>query len=493
MGAGAGSGVTDAPDISRQVIRDAGRLSAASLVSGACTLLYFYLAARLLGPAQWGVWQGASLVTRYGLLSHLGAIDGMNRELPLQRGRGDEVEARAVVDVTFTITVIAAAVTAIAVWVGARVLATEPTWNLALQVVALVTALQLLGSFSETVSRAQSRFGVVVHLSVLRGVLSLVGAGLVVVGAFGGFLAGQLLLAGLVAAYAWTRIGRIPRWSLSRPQLRSLLSFGIPITLLGLATLALASVDRILILRYLTEEDLAFYSLGGLVFAPFQVIVSASSAVTYPRMTERVGRTGSGRASRNLLMLPIETFAVGVCFALGVVYVMLPPAVALLLPAYTPGIESTRILLFGLFLLALFSFPTNLLLSLRQQKLLMMLMIGFAGLSLLLVDLALRLGYGIVGVAVASTLAYLANFSGTAYIALRFTDFSPAEAAWHVVRFLGPLATTVLIVVAGERVLTAVGAVPPVSSFVLLALLSAVYVRPLLLIARKFGASLAES
>ena len=52
--------------------------------------LFSLIAAKLLGPEQMGAWQTIFLISTYGMFISAGIINGMGRDVPYYRGKGDE-------------------------------------------------------------------------------------------------------------------------------------------------------------------------------------------------------------------------------------------------------------------------------------------------------------------------------------------------------------------------------------------------------------------
>ncbi|MBC7260762.1 MAG: hypothetical protein H5T63_02000, partial [Chloroflexi bacterium] len=91
----------------------------ARAVAGIGGLVNAYFGALCLGPVAWGTWQAAKLVLQYGANLHLGVQNGMHREIPILRGKGDLDGQRRIAQTTFTFTFIAAALTAVAILAAA--------------------------------------------------------------------------------------------------------------------------------------------------------------------------------------------------------------------------------------------------------------------------------------------------------------------------------------------------------------------------------------
>ena len=57
------------------------------------SFLFNLVAAKLIGPQQMGEWQTISLISIYGMILTFGIINGMGRDVPYFRGKGDETRS----------------------------------------------------------------------------------------------------------------------------------------------------------------------------------------------------------------------------------------------------------------------------------------------------------------------------------------------------------------------------------------------------------------
>jgi O-antigen/teichoic acid export membrane protein len=225
---------------------------------------------------------------------------------------------------------------------------------------------------------------------------------------------------------------------------------------------------------------LGFYAAAALVYAPFQLVYSAASAVTYPRLTERYGRDGRGRPLLELATLPTHSMAVLTGFAAGALYLVLPLAFTTFLPEYGPAVGPAGVLIFGLLFYSLLSFPTNTLLAQGRQKLQLGLIIISSCLGVVLIETSLRAGGGIHGVAVATSLAYVANYLLTDIVALRVAEATWREASTHAARVVAGPAAALVIVVAVPRLLASVGVGPTAAVAGTMVVLTAAFAGPAL-------------
>jgi len=202
-----------------------------------------------------------------------------------------------------------------------------------------------------------------------------------------------------------------------------------------------------LILKFLDAESLGFYSLGTLIFAPLFIIFSTSNSVMYPRFAEKYGETGSPYSLRRYITVPMENLAALISILIGAIYIALPALVRVFLPEYNEGIPAARILIFGLFFYAVRGMAGNMLLTINKQVLYLGIMFGAALLNLIFSYSALKLGYGIVGIAVGTSLAYFVYFLISTILAMRFSQASLIEIIKLFVKVLGPICYVGIVVI----------------------------------------------
>ncbi|RPH57924.1 hypothetical protein EHM82_00155, partial [bacterium] len=128
------------------------------------------------------------------------------------------------------------------------------------------------------------------------------------------------------------------------------------------------------------------------------------SLMVYPRMAREYGRTGDPRALKSLVYRPLVLLVAIMVPSVVAVYLLGPWFIARFRPQYVPGIPAFRLTLLGVFFLSFMGGFGNLLTIVDRQKLYLLIQIFALGLNFVLNLLALKAGWGIVGVA-AATLA----------------------------------------------------------------------------------------
>jgi O-antigen/teichoic acid export membrane protein len=366
------------------------------------------IAAGLLGPRRWGIWQVVSVLLTYGALCHLGALNAMNREVPIQRGAGRNDEAvrtqRATLGAMLLTSLGCAALGGLVAWLLARGEASA----VVLPAVGLFLASQL-AAYVLMSAKTHLRFPVVSAQQLILGVL----LPLVVLPAtirFGlpGFVGGQAVAVVLACALVGRHFPGSLRPGLDPARTRELIRIGFPILTAGVTYLLLVSSDRWIAVGMLGVEAAGHYGIVAMVLAGLRMVTSAITQYVYPRMAQAWGETGdpavleSWSRRQTRLAFLLLTPAVVVCVA------ALPPIIRRFLPDFAPAAPALLVSVPILLAYPLVGGYGNILNILDRQRLyLAMQAIALAvnvGLSVALV----LVGWGIVGIALGTTVSFAA-------------------------------------------------------------------------------------
>ena len=400
----------EAPSRSRSLLfREFLGFGSSSVILQVSRVVSGLVVAALLGPATWGWWYLLNLIVAYGALTQLGALNGLNREVPAALGRGQAEESVALRRVALGVVLaatggVSVVLLAVAWWWPGIVSLTD----LAL-VVALLITHQAFGYVS-TCLKATTNFFVVARLQFVLAVGYPV-FGIAGAWAYGlpGFIVGQAVayMVATVIASRHPEVVVAPRVDVAR--VRSLVSIGFPIMLVGVVHTLFSTVDRWVVVAFLGAEPLGYYSLAIMALGAVGLLPQVIAQQLYPRMAHAWAarsdtaelRSLAGRVRRMSFVVVVPVALVGLLVA--------PPAVRALLPAFAAGIPALMVTLFVPVVGAVGQGYGSVLHMLDRQSWLLAAIIVSAlvnvGLSLLLVG-----PFGLVGVAY-GTLGAFACFS----------------------------------------------------------------------------------
>jgi O-antigen/teichoic acid export membrane protein len=361
-------------DAQRSLLAHFSYYSLGRYLSEFCLLLRGFLLAGVLGPALFGVWTKikiALLLLHYG---QLGVHEAMLREVPFAAGKKQDHEAKTIernvlgFDLFVAVAVSVLLVAIVFLVDGSAGAALHSPWLL---LAAIFGASQLYW-YVHAKLRAEKRFA-----SVSRTMIGFAAAStlLGLAAAHHHGLAGFLIALGLshVLAVLLANPGGtpLPRPALDDAVLRRLIRIGFPIMASGgLATL-LWNVDKIAIWCLLPRESLGVYALASYLVISVTMFPESVAAVLYPRLMERLAKTGTGETIARYLVRPTLLIGNLCCPLLGVLFLALHVPLRWWLPKYAAGLVPGQILIAFLFFMAITRIPLVVLVSLNRQKLLL--------------------------------------------------------------------------------------------------------------------------
>lgn len=303
------------------------------------------LVAGILGPEAWGRWYLLNLVIAYGSLTQLGALNGMNREVPAALGHGDEelaLDLRRVALGVVLLTIGCATFLLIALGV---VVPSIPLSSEFLLTILLLFANQIHTYVSASL-RSTTNFAKLSRLqyvqTVVHPVLAILGAsflGLV------GFILGQTLALAIIGLIASNSQDVTWRPRVERSLGRKLIGVGFPIMLVGLVHTLFATVDRWVVVGHLGSQALGHYSLAIMALSAVALLPQVISQQFYPRLAFTWSAAEDTEDLRRLATRQrLYTFG-AVVPVVAVVALAAPLLVREYLPQYASGVNAMRILI----------------------------------------------------------------------------------------------------------------------------------------------------
>ncbi|MDP1921619.1 MAG: hypothetical protein Q8L14_35595 [Myxococcales bacterium] len=276
--------------------------------------------------------------------------------------------------------------------------------------------------------RATLQFAFLARFSVVTALLSAVlnVAAVNVVG-FDGLLVATLVVA-MVSAGVYTHVAGNPLRHVDVASLRttfpssakSMLVMGLPLLVMASVHSVLHTIDNVMALKLLGTEWLGRYTLalsGGAVLYSF---ANSVTMVLYPHMQVAYGKERTPGALAPFVEKPVKMLAAGLPLLIAPLFFGLPVLARGLLPKFVPGIPAFQCLVVGISFYALAQLPHLSLLSLNKIPQIVAWTVTTAGVAVAASFALTTAGFGLVGIAMAITFAYLIFFAGLLLYAMSF-------------------------------------------------------------------------
>ena len=323
-----------------------------------------------IGPLGKGLMALVDIFNKWLSNAHLGTLHGVSKQLPMALGRKDEARAQELEDVGVTAVLGLGLLGSLGMlaWalLGPRLGGTTR------EVLAIGAGLVWCGhtfNIYRIVLRSWGTFTVIAMASVVTTVVEF---GLEIVGAYYFGVVGATLgwlganLAQLLYLHYHSRLRIRLRWNW--PMVRYLIRTGLPLTAIVFSDVLLLTVDSLVVLRLLKAYNLGLYWVAASVAGYVKKIPESAGFVLMPRIWEKFGaKNGEVHALRDEVVTPTLAAATVMPVLSGLLFMIIPGALALVVPKFVPAAFAAQVLCMGGAFLALPLAANGLLVAMNRE------------------------------------------------------------------------------------------------------------------------------
>lgn len=395
----------------KKIVKDSILLSGAGYLSHFLSFARGVIIARLLGPTLFGYLSGARLVLQLSPQMHMGALHGMSRYLSIYKGAGDRKQYEAIADNGISlITLFSASIVFCVILYTYFIEGQYSLYTIwGIRLFAVVAFLQQMINITHAFLRANYQFKTISISQVIFGWSNLILAIAFVLwfGLYGAIA--SFLIANLISlAYLLRKTEFAFKLDLDRETIKKLLFIGAPISLFFFNEAILNSLDKFMIIKFLSVEQLGVYSIAFPFFSVVEIIPASISYIMYPKMLQAYGSSsGDITSTKRYFEIPTKVIAVFVAYVIGILFISIKYIFFYLLPRYGEAAIIAKILCFSIFFSSISMLAVRVLITRRNYRVLM----AFQGIAIfanaVLNYMFIRMGYGISGVALATGASFI--------------------------------------------------------------------------------------
>jgi O-antigen/teichoic acid export membrane protein len=367
-----------------------------------------FIRTKLLTPQLMGLWNMLNIIPGYSMFLHLGANDCLRFMVPYHEARGQQDKAEQLIASTFYGSLIPNLVLGCGLFLYGLMSQSDTVTRAGIFTTSALVVFSWYYSFSITLLKARQNFSLITTTNYINSTMILLGS-IILVFFFGlyGIYAAMLISYITVILFLEAKQPIRVRRGFDPVVFRAAIQTGLPIMLFSVITMVIRSLDRILVSWFLGLEQLGYYAISTMAAEFLMQIPGSAREVMEPRlMTEKASQTDEEMLRRHLFT-PLLSSAYLMPFAIGPAAILLPTVVAFLLPRYTPGIAPAQIIVFGCYFLA-FSFATRgIVVANHWQRQATVIMAGTVLVSAAISIGFIKLGFGLSGVALGSSISFL--------------------------------------------------------------------------------------
>ncbi|MHC1682806.1 MAG: oligosaccharide flippase family protein [Clostridiaceae bacterium] len=326
-------------------------ISGATVFSTMMSFIYNIYMRKYIEPYDFGLFTTASLLLLYLSFLQLGVLNAFNRDYPQLLGGNDLVNANRQKNIVFTYLFVIYGIVCvfliaffILIYITNKL---EPKLFWGFLINCILVFFNMLYSLLDAIFRSEGRFKYVSFLNILKSLI-LILIGLTFVNKFGYYaMLAALFISSISIVVLNFKSFLQFKIQFDKKIILTMILSGAPLLINGLAWTVIMSIDRFVILTFLSMEQLGIYSTALLGFSTLVLIPQSISQVFYVKMSRSYGEKKSIeellRASGVYTkILSILTSLISVC-----TFLILPIFIEYVMPKYSQGIESAQILVIG--------------------------------------------------------------------------------------------------------------------------------------------------
>jgi O-antigen/teichoic acid export membrane protein len=226
-------------------------------------------------------------------------------------------------------------------------------------------------------------------------------------------------------------------------KIKRLTLIGLPIMVLRSSRHLMHYIDKIIVFFMLGSTMNGYYGLATFLSIIVNYIPYTLSAVLFPRMMYKYGKTKKKLQIEDYLSRPLLLISNLLPIFIGIIYINIDLPITYFLPKYIPSIQVLKILVLGFFFSVIWSIPFDLLITLGKQNRVMFINICILITGATLDILTIKSGLGILGVAFATVITFFcASFITYCYAQISLKK-NRKEIIFAVIKLYSPFIYTV--------------------------------------------------
>lgn len=409
------------PSLRLEIFRNTSKGLGAKVIQIPLQFVRALVIPKLVSPEWYGLWRSLLLIIRYSSYSQMGTHQTMVKEMAYLAGKGEHGTRKKIRNNTFYYNFF------VSLFIGFCLILVSfftkgefaEFYSHGFRIFAFVVLAINLWGFYYQLLRIEKEFTWIATLTTLMSAINVcLSIGLllymqnVLVLAYALLIANSVSLVLAIKKCGWPKFQEVRVLEIWR-QIR----VGFPLMLIPIMFTFIQGVDQIMIIIFLKPEELGYYGVALSIQGFIYLIPNVLASTLVPYLFEEYGRTDSAVKSSHMFEKPTLIISLVCAFALAGAYLFVHLPIKYYLTQYLPGLTVLYILLMGIFSLGLIMVAGNFIVISGNEKSILWWQVVAVVLSIITNFAAIKLGYGIVGVAAATVVTYFVYSTGILFIA----------------------------------------------------------------------------
>jgi O-antigen/teichoic acid export membrane protein len=348
-------------------------LTASTVICALFQFVYSVYAKKYVVPSEFGIYSTCLLLQVYLNYAQFGVLNSYNRDYPQLLGMGNKEDIIKLRNTTFSFILIVYVLLAVIVDIiilfiyKGSVLSNH--YGFGYLMVPIIVLLDTVTSYEMYTCRMNGRYNYSALVNLIKTVIS-IGLGLLAVKFLNYYgLYVITIIASIVSiVFYWKDGFKGLKLCIDKKILKNSILTGLPLLINSLIWTVMQSVDKFVILIFLTTEDLGVYTVPLLGFNALVLVPQTISQVFYYKVSELYGAT----KNKILLIDKCNYFTELTAACTGLVSILafyiLPIFVQQFMPNYIAGVKPAQILIIGVAIYSSSMLYGNIFSALKMNK-----------------------------------------------------------------------------------------------------------------------------
>ena len=323
-----------------------------TVICSGLSFIFSVYAKRYIDKDIYGIYSSCLLLQTYLAYAQLGTFNAYNRDYPQSMGKGDSSDMKKMKNATLSFmflvySILFVVVLAVLLFMKKQQLV-DTMHFFGFAVAPFMMLLKNVDDLSVCTAKMYVRYKYTAVMSLARTVIAM---GLAIVGVqvwgYYGLYVMPFVSAFLGVIFFFKDGLKSYQFELDLQYIKLMILSGLPLLVNSLIWTVVTSVDKFVILIFMTESDLGVYSVPLMGFTAMVVIPQSISQMFYIRISKLYGETGD---VKELLDKAGELSGITAAIsgvACVVAFYIMPIFVSFFMPLYTEGTVATQIILVG--------------------------------------------------------------------------------------------------------------------------------------------------
>ena len=348
-------------------------VTASTVVCALLSFVYSVYAKKYVIPLEYGIYTTCLLLQTYLNYAQLGVMNAYNRDYPQLLGAKKTEDANTLKNTIFSFVTIIYFVLFLIIDVVIILIyrnqAFSNHYSVGYLLGPIAVLLETIASFGMYTERMEGHYNYTGVVSLLKTAIA-IAVGLIAIKRwlYYGLFVVPILGSVISILFYYRSCFRRIKVKIDRAVLKVAIRTGLPLLINSLVWTVMASVDKFVILFFMTTEDLGIYSVPLMGFSTMVIIPQTISQIFYYRISKLYGETNS----TDVLIEQCNKYTVLTSQLTGITVIMafyiLPIFVRLFMPNYSSGIVPAQILIMGVAIYSATMLYSNIFSVLRLNK-----------------------------------------------------------------------------------------------------------------------------